>query len=64
MIKIDSHQDVEKGLLTFGFEASREDDYEALDLLWQVMDRIPESRVAFIKTNRFVVQVKGLVSPE
>jgi len=63
MIKTEHKVDEEKGLLMFAFQASQEADYDALDLLCEVLSRVPDSKVAFVQSNRLVGHFKGLVSP-
>lgn len=63
MIKVDYKIDEEKGLIMFAFEGSKDSDYEALDMLCQVLTVQPESKVGFLRSNRLVGHFKGMISP-
>ena len=63
MIKVSYKLDEEKGLAMYIFEASAEEDYEALDNLCIAIDNKLESRSGFQSSKKLVVHFKGLVSP-
>jgi len=62
MIKTETKIDEEKGLVMLGFEASSEKDYDNLDLICAVLSNCPDSKVAFIRSNRLVGHFRGVVS--
>ena len=61
-IKVETKLDEEKGIAMLAFEASKEADYENLDLICAILSNCPDSKVAFIRGNRLVGHFKGVIS--
>lgn len=53
----------QKGLVTYTFEASKEDDFEALDNLCIAITNRAEALAAFQTSKQLTVQFKGIISP-
>lgn len=64
MIKVDCRLDEEKGLVMLAFEASREEEYETLDMIYHILDQKVESKVGYIRSNRLVGHFKNVIQPK
>lgn len=63
MIKVDAKLDEEKGIVMLGFEASKEEEYEILDMIYHILDQKCESKIGYIRSNRLVGHFKGVIAP-
>lgn len=62
-IKVEAKVDDQKGLVMLAFEASREEDYEILDMIYYILENKCESKLGYIRSNRLVGHFKGVVPP-
>lgn len=60
---MDCKIDEEKGIVMFSFEASREEDYEMLDMLYYALDNKCESKAGYVNSKRMVAHFKGVIAP-
>lgn len=63
MIKVSYQINEQKGIVTYTFEASKDDDFEALDNLCIAITDRAEALAVFQNSKQLTVQFKGLVSP-